>query len=224
MNFVVTLDGPAGAGKSSVARQVAKRLGIRYLDTGAIYRAIAYSLDKQGVPPAEGKELTKNLAALDVRIEETGVFVNGEDVSASIRSYQVDRIVSSYAALKSVRAALLDLQREQAEHGALIADGRDTGTVVFPNADIKFFLTASPEARAERRYKELVKKGEAVFFQEVLSQIHERDRADKSREIAPLKEPEGALYVDTSCMTESEVVNQLTFIIRRIEGSGFLDL
>ncbi|MDR2529148.1 MAG: (d)CMP kinase [Synergistaceae bacterium] len=220
MGFVVTLDGPAGAGKSSVARQLAKRLGIRYLDTGAIYRAIAHTLDKQGIPPVEGEKLRKNLAVLDVRIEEAGVFVNGEDVSASIRTHRVDRIVSSYAALKSVRAALLGLQRDQAKYGALITDGRDTGTVVFPGADIKFFLTASPEARAERRYKELVKKGEAVIFREVLAQIHERDRADRTRETAPLKEPEGALYVDTSCMTESEVVNQLMFIIRRAQGGG----
>jgi cytidylate kinase len=149
-----------------------------------------------------------------VSIEEKGIFVNGEDVTEPIRSYRVDRIVSGYAALEAVRSALFELQREQAKHGDLIVDGRDAGTVIFPDADLKFFLTASPEARAERRYKELVKKGEAVFFKEVLDQIHKRDRTDSNRDVAPLREPLGAIRVDTSAMVEDEVVNQLMFIIQ----------
>jgi cytidylate kinase len=193
---------------------VGKRLGIRYLDTGAIYRAIAYTLDKNNIAPIENEELTRNLASMSVRVEAEGIFVDGVDVTESIRSYRVDRVVSGYAALKAVRDALLDLQREQARHGDLIVDGRDTGTVVFPNADLKFFLTASPQARAERRYKELLRKGEAVVYKEVLAQIHERDRTDSSREIAPLREPPGAIHVDTSLMAENEVVNELAFIIQ----------
>ncbi|MDR1978717.1 MAG: (d)CMP kinase [Synergistaceae bacterium] len=214
VGFVITVDGPAGAGKSSVAKRVAKRLGIRYLDTGAMYRAIAYTLDKKGVAPAENGELTRSVASLVVRLEGQGIFVNDENVTESIRSYRVDRVVSGYAALKTVRNALLNLQREQAEYGDLIADGRDTGTVVFPEADLKFFLTASPEARAERRYKELLRKGEAVLYKEVLTQIHERDRADSNREVAPLREPVEAIRLDTSSMAEDEVVNELAFIIQ----------
>jgi cytidylate kinase len=193
---------------------VGKRLGIRYMDTGAIYRAVAYALDKKGIAPVENEELARNVASIRVRIEVNGILVDGVDVTESIRSYRVDRIVSRYAALKTVRDALLELQREQAKYGDLIVDGRDTGTVVFPNADLKFFLTASPEARAERRYKELLRKGEAVIYKEVLAQIHERDRTDSSREVAPLREPTGAIHIDTSLMAENEVVNELTFIIQ----------
>jgi cytidylate kinase len=214
VGFVVTVDGPAGAGKSSVAKRVSKRLGIRYVDTGAIYRAIALTLDKKGIAPVENEELTRGVASVSVRIETDGIFVNNVDVTESIRSYRVDRVVSGYAALKTVRDALLSLQREQAKHGDLIVDGRDTGTVVFPDADLKFFLTASPEARAERRYKELLRKGEAVIYKEVLAQIHERDRTDSNRELAPLREPRGAIHVDTSLMAENEVVNEVAFIIQ----------
>jgi cytidylate kinase len=184
------------------------------MDTGAIYRAIAYTLDKKGIAPVEDEALIRTVASTGVRIEVGGIFVDGVDVTEAIRSYRVDRIVSGYAALKAVRNALLDLQREQAKYGDLIVDGRDTGTVVFPKADLKFFLTASPEARAERRYKELLRKGEAVVYKEVLAQMHERDRTDSNREVAPLREPAGAIHVDTSLMTENEVVNELTFIIQ----------
>jgi cytidylate kinase len=215
--FVITIDGPAGAGKSSVARRLAKHLGIRYLDTGAIYRAVAYRLDGEGISPSFGEEkkMAEFLASLEIRLEKEGIFVNGENVTGSIRSARIDRIVSGYAASKVVRGALLDLQRAQAEYGDLIADGRDTGSVVFPGADMKFFLTASPQARAERRYKELLRKGEAVAYKEVLAQIHERDNADSRRELAPLLEPQGSVHVDTSLMDEDEVVNQLLFLIKR---------
>jgi cytidylate kinase len=215
VSFIITLDGPAGTGKSSVARRLAKCLGIRYLDTGAIYRAVAYSLDKKGIAPNENEEFVKTLASIHVRIETEGVFVEDDDVSALIRSPRVDHIVSGYAALDVVRRAFLDLQRSQAKYGDLVVEGRDTGSVVFPDADIKFFLTATLEARAERRYKELLKKGEAVTYQEVLNELKERDRADTERTVAPLREPEDAIHVDTSSMLEDEVVNELAFIVRR---------
>jgi cytidylate kinase len=128
----------------------------------------------------------------------------------------VDEIVSAYSALKPVREALLGLQRDQANYGDLVTDGRDMGTVVFPDADIKFFLTAAPEARAERRHKELLKKGESARYEEVLAQIRERDRIDSSRELAPLKEPVGSIHVDTSNMTEDEVVEHLTATVQGI--------
>ena len=215
MNFVITIDGPAGAGKSSVAKRLAKRLNFRYLDSGAMYRAIAYWMDRKGIPPDEGPELQDALASITVRVGAESVYVNDEDVTASIRSHRIDRIVSGYAALRTVRDALLGLQRDQRQYGPLIVDGRDTGSVVFPDADLKFFLTASPEARAERRYKELLKRGEAVIYKEVLAQMRERDRIDSSREVAPLREPLGAIRIDTSSMAENEVVNELAFIVQR---------
>ena len=216
MSFIVTLDGPAGAGKSSVAKRLAKRLGFCYLDTGALYRAIAYCMDQNGIAPNESERLIEYLRLMRVRFDRDGVFVNEENVTASIRSTRVDDVVSAYSALNSVRGALLGLQRDQADYGNLVTDGRDMGTVVFPKADVKFFLTATPEARAERRYKELLKKGETVLYNEVLAQIRERDRMDSGREFAPLKEPKGSIHVDTSCMSEDEVVSQLAVIVRGV--------
>jgi len=216
VGFVVTLDGPAGAGKSSVAKRLAKRVNFNYLDTGALYRAIAYCMDQNGMPPNESKRLLEYLGSMCVRVDGSEVFVNGEDVTDSIRSPHIDGIVSAYSTLESVRKALLGLQRDQANYGNLVTDGRDMGTVVFPKADAKFFLTAVPEARAERRYKELLKKGEIVLYSEVLAQIRERDRTDGGREFAPLKEPRGSIHVDTSFMSEGEVVEQLTAIVRDI--------
>ena len=213
MGFVVTVDGPAGAGKSSVTRRLAKRLNFHYLDSGALYRAIAYCMDKNGIAPVENERLLKYLESMSVRIDGGGVFVNGEDVAPYIRSPRVDGLVSSYSSIKPVREALLGLQRDQANYGNLVTEGRDTGTVVFPGADVKFFLTATPEARAERRYKELLKKGEAVLYDEILAQIRERDRMDTGREIAPLKEPAGSIRVDTSSMSEDEVVDHLTAVV-----------
>lgn len=215
MSFIITIDGPAGAGKSTVAKCVARRLGIRYLDTGAIYRAVAYILDREGLSLSDGEKVSKRLASLRLRIDAQEVWVDGEDVTGVIRTPRVDRVVSACAALKVVRDALLDIQREQAEYGPLVVDGRDTGSVVFPNADMKFFLTASAEARAERRYKELLRKGEAISYKDVLHRMYERDRADSTREVAPLREPEGAIRIDTSAMSEEEVVNELTFLVRR---------
>lgn len=218
MRFIITIDGPAGAGKSSVARQVARRLGIRYLDTGAIYRAIAYSMDKEGISAADEERLSHHLSLLHIRLGTDGLFVNDENVASEIRTHRIDSIVSGYAALKIVREALLDLQRKQAEYGPLVVEGRDAGSVVFPDADMKFYLTASPEARAERRYKELLRRGEAVIYKDVLAQMQERDKIDTEREVAPLRAPDGALHLDTSLMVEEEVVNELVFIIRNRMG------
>ena len=214
MGFVVTLDGPAGAGKSSVAKRLAALLNFHYLDTGALYRAIAYCMDQNGIEPDESERITEYLGLMRVRFDKSDVFVNGQNVTALIRSARVDGVVSAYSALKPVREALLGLQRDQENYGNLVTDGRDMGTIVFPKADVKFFLTAAPEARAERRYKELLKKGEPVLYDEVLVQIRERDHIDSCREFAPLKEPIGSIHVDTSYMTEDEVVNQLTDIVR----------
>lgn len=216
MAWVLTIDGPAGAGKSSVARRLARRLNVRYLDTGAIYRALALSLDRRGVAPAETEELRRALRTISVELRGERVLVNGEDVSDAIRTPHVDGIVSAYSALGCLREALLDLQRDQERYGPLVAEGRDVGSVVFPGAPLKFFMTASPEARARRRYLELQRRGEAVSFEDILSRIRERDRIDSSREIAPLRCPEGAVLVDTSDMTEDEVLEHLERHVRDV--------
>ena len=193
---------------------MAKHLNFHYLDTGALYRAIAYCMDENGIAPNESKQLVDYLRLMRVRIDGSGVFVDEKDVTALIRSVRVDNVVSAYSAIKPVRKALLGLQRNQANYGNLVTDGRDMGTVVFPGADVKFFLTATPEARAERRYKELLKKGETVLYDDVLNQIRERDRIDSGREFAPLKKPMDSIHIETSCMTEDEVVAQLTATVR----------
>lgn len=214
MSFVVTIDGPAGAGKSSVARRLARRLSVRYLDTGAIYRSIALFLDRRAIPPRDTDALRAALRGVSIELRDEAVFLNGENVSAKIRTPHVDGIVSPYSALGCVREALLELQRKQVQYGSLVVEGRDVGSAVFPEAPLKFFMTASAEARARRRFLELERRGESVSFEEVLSQIRARDRIDSTREASPLRRPEDAVLVDTSEMTEDEVLECLERRVR----------
>ncbi len=218
-SFVVAIDGPAGAGKSTLAKKVADRLGMRYLDTGALYRVMAYSLHADGILPEEGTEIEKALTNLSVQIVENGLLLNGKDVGKEIRSPLVDSIVSSYAALPAVRKHLLSLQREQGQKGALVADGRDMGTVVFPDAAVKIFLTASDEIRANRRLLELRERGEDVSYEEVLLTIRERDKTDSERSAAPLRKADGAIEVNTDGLTIEEAAELLAAIISERERS-----
>lgn len=213
VSFVAAIDGPAGAGKSTLARKVASLLGMRYLDTGALYRAIAFSLYSRQVLPEEGPEMEAAIGDISVEILEDGLLLNGKDVGKEIRSPLVDSIVSSYAALPSVRKHLLSVQREQGKIGALVADGRDMGTVVFPDADVKIFLTASDEVRAKRRLLELRERGEDVTYEEVLQTIRERDRVDSERSAAPLRKAEGAIEMNTDALSIEEAVAELASII-----------
>ncbi|NLB83319.1 MAG: (d)CMP kinase [Synergistaceae bacterium] len=203
--LIVAIDGPAGSGKSTVARRVAAALGVAYLDTGAIYRAIALDLSQADVPPVENDALRKALAGLSVEITPGGLKINGRDVGIEIRSPFADSIVSPYAALPSVREALLTVQREQGERASLVADGRDMGTVVFPSASVKIFLTASDCVRAERRHLELQARGDPATFAEVLELIRERDRIDSTRKAAPLRKADDAVEVNTDDFTVEEV-------------------
>ncbi len=212
-NIVITIDGPAGAGKSSVAKEVAGRLGLSYLDTGALYRALAYALDKLGIPPHEGGTLSSALRDLSVALVGGRVLVDGEDVTSLIRNPSVDSLASTYSALPSVRARLLDIQREQALGGGLVADGRDMGTVVFPLAPLKVFLTASEEVRAKRRYDELISRGQSgVIFDSVLEDIKARDRSDRERACSPLVEASDSTLVDSSSMTVDQVVDRIVHL------------
>ena len=214
MSYVVTIDGPAGAGKSSVAKEAASRLGIKYLDTGAIYRAIALILYESEVRPVDDYIMREALDKIKIELRGREVLVNGFDVAGEIRTPMVDELASIYSAVPSVRRALLGLQKEQKNHGSIIAEGRDVGSVVFPDAKVKFFLTASPEARAKRRYSERSNSGKDADYDEILKSIIERDKNDSSREVSPLTVPDGAIYLDTSDMTQEDAVN---FIIEKVK-------
>ncbi|MBR0034285.1 MAG: (d)CMP kinase [Synergistaceae bacterium] len=213
MSYVITIDGPAGAGKSSIAKRAAKELGIQYLDTGAIYRAIGLILNAAEVKPDNEEILREALGKIRVELRNGRVFVNDFDVSGEIRTPEADEMSSVYSALPAVRQALLGLQQEQPKHGSIIAEGRDVGSVVFPDALVKFYMTASPEARARRRYAERISKGKSADYDEILAAIIERDKHDSTRDTAPLTIPEGAIFLDTSDMTEDEV---LDFVLGRV--------
>jgi cytidylate kinase len=216
---VIVIDGPAGAGKSTVAREVARRLGLPFLDTGAIYRAIALVMTRSGIPPEDTEELRGVLRDFDVSFSGTSVFVGGEDVTGAIRTPGVDASVSLYSALPVVRDSLLDIQRSRRKSG-LVAEGRDMGTVVFPDADVKVFLTASPEARAARRRDERTAKGEPADYGEILRLVAERDRLDTTRDVAPLMPAEDALIIDSTDMSPAEVADRITERAARIGALG----
>ena len=213
MSYIITIDGPAGAGKSSAAKDVARELGIKYLDTGAIYRAIALILAKSEISPDNDEYLREALSDIKIILRDDKVLVNDFDVSGEIRTPEVDELASLYSAVPAVREALLGLQQEQKNYGSIVAEGRDVGSVVFPDAKVKFYLTASPEVRAKRRYDERIAKGKNANYDEILRAIKERDINDSTRKTAPLSIPEGAIYLDTSDMTEKEAVN---FIVKHV--------
>ena len=213
--LLITIDGPAGAGKSTVAKNAAGKLGLPYLDTGAIYRAVTWWLKAANIAPQETVNLEAALKGISVSLSLEGLSVNGRDVTAEIRTSDVDEAVSSYSALKPVRDALLGLQREQASKG-LVADGRDMGTVVFPHADLKIFLTADAEERAKRRYKERLDRGEKAEYQEILKYVNERDHYDMNREIAPLRPAAGCVILDSTRMTIEEVTDVIVSLAREL--------
>jgi cytidylate kinase len=209
----IAIDGPAGAGKSTIARLAAKKLGYIYVDTGAMYRTIALYVIEKNVD--YNNEELLNTALKDVNIEikyvdgEQQVWLNGENVSGSIRNEEVGNMASTVAAKKSVRAKLLQLQRDIAEKNNVIMDGRDIGTFVLPNAECKIYLTASVKVRAKRRYDELLAKGEAPVLEKIEADIEKRDYQDMNRDIAPLKQADDAIYLDSSDMTIQEVVDKI---------------
>jgi cytidylate kinase len=215
--IVVTIDGPAGAGKSTVAKQLARHLGYRLLDTGAIYRAVALLAKRQGVAWTDPVGCAAIARDLDITYQFIGdknhVFVAGEDVSAAIRTPDVSQGASQVSAHPPVRDALMDIQRRVARDGGLVVEGRDTGTVVFPKAEAKFFLTATPEERARRRVAELTASGATVDYAKTLSEIIERDERDSSRDVAPMKPAEDAVLVDSSVQTIEQVVESLATIV-----------
>jgi len=214
---VIVLDGPAGAGKSTVAREVARRLGLPFLDTGAIYRAITLVMLRNGIPPIDSPELREVLEAFSISFSGTRVFVGEEDVTNAIRTPDIESEVSPYSALPVVREALLEFQRSRKEYG-LVAEGRDMGTVVFPDADLKIFLTASPEERAQRRCEERAARGEPSDYEETLRKVIERDRIDSTRDTAPLKPAEDAIHLNSTGNTFEETVSTVMRYVEKIKA------
>ncbi len=223
--MIITIDGPAGSGKSTAARKLAARLGIAYLDTGAMYRAATLAAIRAGADVNDPEQLARLARDSDIRLQcgpsFARVFLDGREVTELIRSAEVSEKTSFLARVPPVREVLVARQRQigaelAASQGGLVSEGRDQGSVVFPDADVKFFLDADPQVRARRRYEELRADGEDVSFEEVLTQIVTRDGKDRSRAVAPLLVPEGALRLDTSAMTIHEVIEWLYGRVREV--------
>ena len=218
MGFNIAIDGPAGAGKSTIARRTAQELSFIYVDTGALYRALAVFLVDEGVSPEDTEKVGEAVKSVKVSIAyengEQQVLVNGKNVTDRLRAESVGNMASTISAIPAVRAALLDLQRDLAKAHDVLMDGRDIGTNVLPDAELKIYLTASVETRAERRYRDLQEKGVEKALSEIRQEIEERDHRDMTRAIAPLKQAEDAVYLDTSHMNIDEVVEAIRKLYR----------
>ena len=213
MGYKVAIDGPAGAGKSTIARLAAEELGFVYVDTGAMYRGLAVFFLDRGISPMEPEKMEEACkeAQVTIRYEDGSqqVYLNETNITGRLREEAVGNMASRCAAVPAVRKKLLELQRKLAEDADVIMDGRDIGTCVLPDADVKVFLTASVETRAMRRYRELEEKGERAVLEEIMADIKERDERDSNRKIAPLKKAQDAVLVDSSDMTIQEVVDTI---------------
>lgn len=219
MSIAIAIDGPAGAGKSTIARLAAKELGYIYVDTGALYRTIGLAAFRRNLTAEDKDKIIAMLPEIKVELafndrQEQIVLLDGEDVSGLIRTPEISMMASAVSAIPEVRAYLLELQRDMAHTNNVIMDGRDIGTVVLPDAQIKIFLSASPECRARRRYDELIEKGMDVKYEDILSDVIARDYADSHRDIAPLKPADDAISVDTSGEDLETSVNKLLGIMR----------
>lgn len=215
--FKIAIDGPSGAGKSSIAKALAKRMGIVYVDTGALYRTIGYYVRSQGVDPKDGEGVTRLLPDIHIEVKyENGtqcVYLNGENLGDRIREPEISMYASAVSAIPTVREFLLETQRSIARTNSVVMDGRDIGTVILPDAEVKIFLTASDECRAERRLLELREKGIETTFEEVLADMRERDNNDKNRAVAPAVPAADAVFLDNSDFTVEQTLDEAMKII-----------
>ena len=222
--FAVAIDGPAGAGKSTISRAAAKEIWFLYVDTGALYRAVAYDILKNRIDPTDQKAVCERLSAIEVHFgyegKEQQVYLNKENVTDKLRTPQVSAAASLVSAIGPVRQFLFSQQQDIARENNIIMDGRDIGTVVLPNAQVKIYLTATTEERARRRFDELWKKGESVSFQAVLSDLIKRDENDMNRKVSPLRQAPDAIVVDTSKMDLAQSVQAILTIIKKKIGQG----
>lgn len=224
----IAIDGPGGAGKSSVAKEVAKKLGIIYVDTGALYRTVALHMLRNNISPKDAEAVAGELNNLNVELRFTDgkqvILLNGEDVGDSIRTPEISMAASAVSAIKEVREYLLNTQRNIARNNSVIMDGRDIGTVILPYAEVKIFLTASPEARAKRRYDELLAKGQSVTYEQVYNEMVERDKNDSTRAIAPCVPAKDAIYLDNSKLDLSGTCTAIIKIARKHKKSFYMRL
>ena len=215
---LIAIDGPSGAGKSTTAKRVAEALKWDYLDSGAMYRSTSLAVHRGGVDLADRQALERLLDSLELGQEGTRIFLNGEDVSEAIRTPEVTRLVTPVSGDGRVREALVMQQRTIGQRGRWVVDGRDIGTVVFPEACLKVFMVATVEARASRRWRELQAKGNPVTLEEVRADLERRDHADTTRAVSPLRKADDALEVDSSHMNIHEVVDEIVLLYRRLKG------
>jgi cytidylate kinase len=216
-HFTITVDGPAGSGKSSAGRLLAERLSYRYIDTGAMYRAAAVAAHRAGVSPDDDAALERLMKDVDISFISGAIHLDGEDVSRAIREPVIDGLSSAVSARAPIRKALIALQRRMAKSGGVVMEGRDIGTVVLPDADVKFFVTASAEVRGRRRYDERIARGEEADLDEVIEAIRRRDERDRNRTLSPLVPADDAEVVDTSDMNLEEVVG---YMMERVKKRG----
>lgn len=222
--LVVTIDGPAGSGKSTVGKALAEKISYVYLDTGALYRAVAYRAHNEKIMPGDGAHLSKlcNEIVISLETRDGGlrIIIDGDDVTDKIRTEEIGLLASRISAVPIVRESLLSIQREVGSAGGIVAEGRDMGTVVFPRADIKFYLVADVIERSRRRYDELIERGESVDFEEIYRGLLVRDEQDSGRSIAPLRAAEDAVIIDTTYRSIDEVVDTMKRIIEERCGNG----